>query len=300
MLEKPREEDFDLAAEVPATGVCTLILLRHGQSIWNVEEDERFTGWWDVPLTVVGEREAAAAGRPLRDSGLSVDALFTSLLSRTTRTADIATAACAAPGMETKRSWRLNERHYGALQGRNKRRAAEEDGEALVAEWRRSWDVAPPPMTPGHPHWAGIYDDDRYRGIGDALPVGESLEACARRLEPFWTSDVAPAVRSGLTTLVVGHANSLRALLRIIFRRSVTEQEIRDLKLPTGVPLIYHLEERPCGAQDDDEFCALGLGAEPKWELVPRPPPPGCSPQGKFLIPLSDECPVAYEAEVPS
>ena len=196
--------------------------------------------------------------------------------------------------MEVRRSWRLNERHYGALQGRNKAQAAVEDGAALVDEWRRSWDVSPPPMTPDHPHWSGIYDDPRYADASpNELPRGESLAACARRLEPFWTSDVAPAVRSGLTVLVVGHANSLRALLRIVFRRQVTEAQIRALKVPTGVPLIYHLDERPCEA-DESDFCALGLGAEPDWELVPRPPPPGCAPRGRFLYPL-DECPVAYD-----
>ncbi|KAH8088769.1 hypothetical protein JL720_6733 [Aureococcus anophagefferens] len=209
LLEKPA----DVASTPPATGVSTLVLLRHGESVWNVKDDERFTGWCDVPLTVKGEREAEAAGRTLRDSNLRVGVCFTSLLSR-------------------------------------------------------------PRSPPG------------VRGR-------ESLAACARRLEPFWTSDVAPAVRSGLTVLVVGHANSLRALLRIVFRRQVTEAQIRALKVPTGVPLIYHLDERPCEA-DESDFCALGLGAEPDWELVPRPPPPGCVPRGRFLYPL-DECPVAYD-----
>lgn len=286
----------------------TLILLRHGQSIWNVPEDERFTGWTDVPLTRKGEFEAIQAGKTLAERGVEVEVAFTSLLQRASRTLDLTLASCAASSVEINKSWRLNERHYGALQGLNKARAAIDMGEDIVREWRRSWEVPPPKMSELHPLFDSIYNHPMYAKLDLSvaqLPRGESVAQCAARLEPYWFTHVVPAVRAGKCTLVCAHANSLRALLRIIFRRRVTDDQIRSVKIPTGVPLIYRLTEVP---RDDDLDCVLdheiddpldaplceGLSEDPDYDLVPQPPPPGCEDlTGEILWPL-EECPIIY------
>ncbi|KAJ8598831.1 hypothetical protein CTAYLR_008540 [Chrysophaeum taylorii] len=282
----------------------TLILLRHAESIWNVPHDERFTGWTDVPLTRKGEFDATAAGKTLNDRGVEVEVAFTSLLQRASRTLDLALASCEAPGVSIRKSWRLNERHYGALQGLNKAQAAIDMGHDIVREWRRSWDVPPPAMTPSHPLWDSIYGHPMYAKLDVPvadLPHGESVAQCATRLEPYWFSDIVPVLRSGKCTMVCAHANSLRALLRIIFRRQVTDHQIRSVKIPTGVPLIYRLEEVPrdecdpilVGPDPVLDLCE-GLSENPDYDLVPQPPPPGCEDlTGEMLWPL-EECPIIY------
>mmetsp|Transcript_5170 Transcript_5170/g.15702 ORF Transcript_5170/g.15702 Transcript_5170/m.15702 type:complete len:371 (+) Transcript_5170:67-1179(+) len=286
---------------VPRVGTrCgTLILIRHGESIWNVPEDERFTGWTDVPLTRRGEFEATAAGETLATRGVEVEVAFSSLLQRASRTLELALASCAAPGVSIRKSWRLNERHYGALQGLNKARAAVDLGEEVVREWRRSWEVPPPRMSEAHPLFDSIYGHPMYAKLDlptADLPRGESVAQCAARLEPYWFSDIAPTILAGKCTMVVAHANSLRALLRIMFRRRVTDDQIRSVKIPTGTPLVYRLDVLPVDrcADDDDDLCE-GLSADPDFELVPQPPPPGCEHlTGEMLWPL-EECPIIYE-----
>lgn len=301
---------FGLSRVSPPGNQCgTLILLRHGQSIWNVPEDERFTGWTDVPLTRKGEYEAMTAGKTLADRNVEVEIAFTSLLQRASRTLDLSLASCADPsGVEVVKSWRLNERHYGALQGLNKAQAAVDMGEDLVREWRRSWEVPPPTMTPNHPLYDTIYRHPTYARLDvptSKLPRGESVAQCAARLEPFWFSHIVPKIRAGKSTMVCAHANSLRALLRIMFRRQVTDHQIRTVKIPTGVPLIYRLTEVPAVVEDDEPcqlensdddpfyFCE-GLSEVPDYDLVPQPPPPGCEDlTGEMLWPL-EECPIIY------
>jgi len=203
--------------------------------------------------------------------------------------------------VRVKRSWRLNERHYGALQGLNKAQAALDIGEAIVHEWRRSWEVPPPLMGETHPLWDSIYGHPMYDGLDvsvEKLPRGESVAQCAARLEPYWFSHIVPSVRSGRTTMVVAHANSLRALMRIMFRRQVTDAQIRTVKIPTGVPLIYRLEERPVLEEDltapSPEDPIEGLSETPDYDLVPRPPPPGFEGlTGEMLWPL-EECPTIW------
>lgn len=283
----------------------TLILLRHGESIWNIPEDERFTGWTDVPLTRRGEFEATAAGKTLADRGVEVEVAFTSLLQRASRSLDLCMASCAAEEAVVHKSWRLNERHYGALQGLNKAQAAVDMGEDIVREWRRSWEVSPPAMTEAHPLFESIYGHPMYAKLDvptAELPRGESVAQCAARLEPYWYTEVVPSIRSGRCTLVCAHANSLRALLRIMFRRQVTDHQIRSVKIPTGVPLIYRLTEVsrdpdcPVGVDEGpamEELCE-GLTEDPDYDLVPQPPPPGCENlTGEMLWPL-EECPIIY------
>ena len=282
----------------------TLILLRHGESVWNVPENERFTGWTDVPLTAKGEVEATLAGQTLAKRGVFVEVAFTSLLCRASRSLELALARCASDSVRVERSWRLNERHYGALQGLQKDRAAKEMGEDLVREYRRSWEVRPPMMTEDHPLFEAIYSDPKYASVpSDLLPRGESVADTAARLEPYWFSDVAEAVRHGKSTIVCAHANSLRALLRIIFRRHVTDAQIRHVKIPTGVPLIYRLEEvarDDCDVDDqgaplDDGLCVEGLSENPAYDLVPQRPPPECADlEGEMLFPL-EECPLIWD-----
>ena len=198
--------------------------------------------------------------------------------------------------------WRLNERHYGALQGLNKERSIETFGADRVREWRRSWEVRPPLMEPSHPLYPEIYTDPKYKDLpAELLPRGESVADTAARLEPYWFSDIAPAVRSGHSTIVCAHANSLRALLRIILRRQVTDDQIRQVKIPTGVPLIYRLEEVPFAG--DDLLCDVdaapvlcdGLSEQPDYDLIPGRPPPECADlEGEMLWPL-EECPLIWD-----
>ena len=214
-----------------------LILVRHGQSTWNVEN--LFTGWTDVDLSAQGRMEAAQAARELLGERLAVDIAFTSVLKRAIRTLWIMLDEMDRMWIPVERSWRLNERHYGALQGLNKAQTVAEHGEAQVRIWRRSYDVAPPPLAADdarHPR-----RDPRYAGIeARELPATESLEDTLRRVLPFWHARIAPELRGGRSVLVVAHGNSLRAMVKML--DEVAESAITELNIPTGVPLLYELD----------------------------------------------------------
>lgn len=212
-----------------------LVLCRHGQSIWNLEN--LFTGWVDVDLSTQGLAEAAEAGRQLQALGLQFDYAYTSVLKRAIRTLWIILDEMDLMWIPVERSWQLNERHYGALQGLNKAQTAAEHGEDKVRIWRRSYDIPPPPLgndDPRHPRF-----DRRYRGI-DRLPATESLKDTLARVLPFWEASIAPRLRSGQNVLVTAHGNSLRALVKML--DGISDQAITELNIPTGVPLLYELD----------------------------------------------------------
>ena len=215
-----------------------LVLLRHGQSTWN--QENRFTGWHDVGLSETGQQEARDAGRLLAAEKFEFDVAHTSLLRRAIRTLDIVLDEIDSLWIPVHKSWRLNERHYGALQGLNKAETASKHGEAQVKIWRRSYDTPPPPLTPedpGHPSHDRRYADIPRREI----PVGESLKDTVARFLPYWESAIAPDIRAGRKVLIAAHGNSLRALVKHL--ENVSEQEILELNIPTGVPLVYTLND---------------------------------------------------------
>ncbi|MEW6282463.1 MAG: 2,3-diphosphoglycerate-dependent phosphoglycerate mutase [Candidatus Eremiobacterota bacterium] len=214
-----------------------LVLLRHGQSQWNL--DNRFTGWTDVDLTPVGCEEAKLAGQLLMDAGLTFDVACTSVLKRAIRTLWIVLDEMDLMWLPVHRSWRLNERHYGALQGLNKAETAARHGEDQVKIWRRSYDIPPPTLEPSDERFPG--HDRRYAGLSDAdLPRTESLKDTVARFIPYWHDTLAPAIRSGQRLLVTAHGNSLRALVKYL--DGISDQAIVDLNIPTGVPLVYELD----------------------------------------------------------
>ena len=214
-----------------------LILVRHGQSTWNVEN--LFTGWTDVDLSPQGRAEAEQAGRELLRERLEVDIAFTSVLKRAVRTLWIMLDGMDRMWVPVERSWRLNERHYGALQGLNKAQTVAQHGEAQVKIWRRSYDVPPPPLGADderHPR-----HDPRYSDVDpQRLPATESLKDTLARVLPFWHARIAPELRSGRNVLVVAHGNSLRAMVKMLDQ--VSESAIVELNIPTGVPLLYELD----------------------------------------------------------
>lgn len=213
-----------------------LVLLRHGQSIWN--QEDRFTGWTDVGLTGQGMDEAHQAAILLRGAGFAFDVAFTSVLTRAIRTLHVVLEDIDTLWIPVHKHWRLNERHYGALQGLNKTETAVRRGAGQVLQWRRSWDVPPPPIDPADPR-SGL-DDRRYAGIARAnLPQGESLKDTAARTVPYWQEEIAPALRLGARVLVVAHGNSLRGLVKHL--DAVPEEEIPRFEIPTGRPLVYEL-----------------------------------------------------------
>jgi 2,3-bisphosphoglycerate-dependent phosphoglycerate mutase len=221
----------------------TLVLLRHGQSRWNLEN--RFTGWVDIDLTAEGEAQARRGGQLLGQAGLAFDRCYASVLTRAIRTADIALAECGQLWIPLIKDWRLNERHYGGLTGLNKAETAERHGEEQVRIWRRSYDVPPPPLAPG-----GEYDftrDRRYAGA--PIPDTESLKTTLERVLPYWTAEIAPRLAAGETLLIAAHGNSLRAIVKHLF--AVAEQAIVGLEIPTGNPLVVELDAAltPIGAR---------------------------------------------------
>jgi 2,3-bisphosphoglycerate-dependent phosphoglycerate mutase len=222
----------------------TLVLLRHGESDWNREN--RFTGWTDVDLSPAGIKEARAAGELLRSEGLHFDLAYTSVLKRAIRTLWLALDAMDLMWIPVEKSWRLNERHYGALQGLNKAETAAKFGDAQVLTWRRSYDTPPPPLATGDPrHAAG---DPRYAGLTpNELPLTECLKDTVARVMPYWESTIAPSIRAGRQVLIAAHGNSLRALVKYL--DDIGEAEIVGLNIPTGVPLVYALDAslRPRG-----------------------------------------------------
>ena len=214
-----------------------LVLLRHGESVWNREN--RFTGWTDVGLSEGGVREAVEAGRLLKAESIVFDIAFTSVLKRAIKTLWLALEELDQMWIPIHNSWRLNERHYGALQGLNKAETAARHGEAQVKIWRRSYDIPPPPLEPGDERHPGR--DPRYAGLKpDELPLTESLKDTVARFLPYWHQTIAPAVRSGARVLVAAHGNSLRALVKYL--DTISEPEIVELNIPTGIPLVYELD----------------------------------------------------------
>lgn len=221
----------------------TLILMRHGQSDWNLKN--LFTGWVDVRLTEQGAAEAKRAGELIRESGLAPDILFTSLLTRAIQTANIALEEADRLWIPVERSWRLNERHYGALQGLDKAETLEKFGPEKFMEWRRSFDVPPPPLDDDS-EWSQV-GDPRYAGV--EVPRTESLKLVIDRMLPYWFSDITPALAAAKTPLVTAHGNSLRALVKHL--DGISDADIAELNIPTGIPLVYEL---------DDAFMPLGPG----------------------------------------
>jgi 2,3-bisphosphoglycerate-dependent phosphoglycerate mutase len=216
----------------------TLGLLRHGESTWNKEN--RFTGWTDVGLSEKGVREAIDAGRTLLEDGYRFDVAFTSVLKRAIKTLWLVLEEMDLMWIPVQRSWRLNERHYGALQGLNKAETAERHGMEKTQIWRRSYDTPPPPLTKDDPRFPG--NDPRYASLRpDEVPLTECLEDTVERFLPFWHETIAPAVRSGQRVLIAAHGNSLRALVKYLDQ--IPDDEIAGLNIPTGIPLVYELED---------------------------------------------------------
>jgi 2,3-bisphosphoglycerate-dependent phosphoglycerate mutase len=211
-----------------------LVLVRHGQSQWNLEN--RFTGWVDVDLTAEGEAQARQSGALLKAEGIDFDQAYTSVQTRAIRTACLALEAADQAWVPLTKDWRMNERHYGGLTGLNKAETAQKHGEAQVLVWRRSYDVPPPPLAPG-----GAYDfarDRRYGGI--AIPNTESLKTTLERVLPYWQAVIAPQLTKGQTVLVAAHGNSLRAIVKHLF--GVPDGEITEVEIPTGNPLLIELD----------------------------------------------------------
>jgi 2,3-bisphosphoglycerate-dependent phosphoglycerate mutase len=216
----------------------TLVLLRHGQSTWN--QENRFTGWTDVPLSELGIQEARAAGRLLRSEGYVFDFAFTSVLKRAIKTLWLALEEMDRMWIPVHNTWLLNERHYGSLQGLNKKETVEKHGEAQVHIWRRSYAIPPEPLRPDDER--APQRDPRYAAIDPAsLPLTESLKDTVARVLPYWESTIAPMVRSGQRVLIASHGNSLRALVKKL--DNISDEKIADLNIPTGIPLVYHLSD---------------------------------------------------------
>ncbi|MDI7776240.1 2,3-diphosphoglycerate-dependent phosphoglycerate mutase [Asticcacaulis sp. EMRT-3] len=233
----------------------TLVLLRHGQSQWNLEN--RFTGWVDVNLTAEGEAQATRGGELIKAQGIEIDQAYTSVLTRAIRTCNLALEAAGQSFVPVIKDWRLNERHYGGLTGLDKAETAAKHGDEQVKIWRRSYDVPPPPLAA-----ASAYDfkgDRRYAGAN--LPDTESLKTTLDRVLPMWAGEIAPRLKSGKTVLVAAHGNSIRAILKSLF--DLSEQAILDVEVPTGNPLVIRLDDhlKPLSAQYLDEARANPLPA---------------------------------------
>jgi 2,3-bisphosphoglycerate-dependent phosphoglycerate mutase len=237
----------------------TLILLRHGQSTWN--QENLFTGWVDVPLSDIGAQEARRAGELLASSGILPDVLHTSVLKRAIQTANIALDVADRDWIDVRRSWRLNERHYGALQGKDKAQTLAEYGPEQFKTWRRSFDVPPPPLDDADKYSQA--NDARYETLGDNLPRTESLKLVIDRMLPYWESDIKPDLAAGKNVLVTAHGNSLRALVKHL--DGISDDDIADLNIPTGIPLVYELNDdfTPAapGRYLDPEAAAAGAAA---------------------------------------
>jgi 2,3-bisphosphoglycerate-dependent phosphoglycerate mutase len=215
-----------------------LVLLRHGESTWNREN--RFTGWTDVPLSDQGVAEAHEAGRVLKKDGYVFDVAYTSVLKRAIKTLWISLEELDQMWLPVINDWRLNERHYGGLQGLNKAETADRHGEEQVKVWRRSYDIPPPKLTPDDPRFPG--HDPRYAGIPVAsLPLTESLKDTVARFLPLWHETIAPSVKSGRRVIIAAHGNSLRALVKYL--DNIPDSEIVGLNIPTGIPLVYELSD---------------------------------------------------------
>lgn len=237
-----------------------LVLLRHGNSVWN--QKNLFTGWVDVDLTDQGRAEAKRAGELLGESGLKPDVLFTSVLKRAINTAHIALDQNDRNWIPTYRSWRLNERHYGALQGLDKAETLEKYGPEQFQLWRRSYDTPPPPIADDAEY--SQFGDDRYRDLGEQMPRTECLKDVLERMLPYWHSDISGQLKQSKTVLVTAHGNSLRALVKHL--DGISDADIAELNIPTGIPLYYKLNEQlkpenPGGVYLDPEAAAAGAAA---------------------------------------
>jgi 2,3-bisphosphoglycerate-dependent phosphoglycerate mutase len=214
-----------------------IVFMRHGESTWNLEN--RFTGWTDVDLTEKGVAEAKEAGKVLKDAGFTFDLCYTSVLKRAIRTLWLTLDEMDLMWLPVKNSWRLNERHYGALQGLNKAETAAKYGDEQVLIWRRSYDIPPNPLEPNDPRTS--YKDPRYAGLKrEEIPLTECLKDTVARVLPYWNEEIAPAIRSGKRILVSAHGNSLRALIKYLDKMS--DEEIVKLNIPNGKPLVYELD----------------------------------------------------------
>ncbi|AXJ95551.1 MULTISPECIES: 2,3-diphosphoglycerate-dependent phosphoglycerate mutase [unclassified Sphingomonas] len=214
----------------------TLVLIRHGQSAWNLEN--RFTGWWDVDVTEKGAAEARAAGELMAAKGLDFDMTFTSLQTRAIKTLNLALEAMGRLWLPVEKDWRLNERHYGGLTGLDKAETAARHGDEQVHIWRRSFDVPPPPLEAGSAY--DLSQDRRYAGI--AVPQTESLKDTIARVLPYWDARIAPALKDGQRVLISAHGNSLRALVKHL--SGISDEEITGLEIPTGQPIVYQLDDQ--------------------------------------------------------
>lgn len=243
-----------------ANTTYTLVLLRHGQSEWN--EKNLFTGWVDVPLTEKGRAEAARGGELLEAEGIRPDVVHTSLLKRAITTANLALEAADRQWIPVKRSWRLNERHYGALQGKDKAQVKEEFGEEQFMVWRRSFDT-PPPALDDDSEFSQV-GDERYADLGKDAPRTEALKQVIDRLLPYWEEQILPDLKAGKTVLIAAHGNSLRALVKHL--DGISDEDIAGLNIPTGIPLVYELDQncKPITANGrylDPEAAAAGAAA---------------------------------------
>jgi 2,3-bisphosphoglycerate-dependent phosphoglycerate mutase len=243
-----------------------LVLLRHGESTWNKEN--RFTGWTDVDLNEKGIEEAKASGKILKEEGFDFDIAFTSVLKRALRTLWLCLEGMDRLWIPVEKNWRLNERHYGALQGLNKAETAEKHGEEQVLIWRRSYDIPPPALEKTDERYPGIFP--AYKDIDEAdLPTTESLKLTVDRFLPYWFETIAPTIKAGKKVLIAAHGNSLRALVKYL--DNVSEEDIIKLNIPTGVPLVYELDEdlKPIkhyylGDQDEIAAKAAAVAAQGK------------------------------------
>lgn len=233
----------------------SLVLLRHGQSQWNLEN--RFTGWVDVDLTAEGEAQARKGGELIKAAGIVFDHAFTSVLTRAVRTCNIALTAAGQAWVPVTQDWRLNERHYGGLTGLDKAQTAKLHGDEQVKVWRRSYDVPPPPLEDGGPY--DFAADPRYRQVQP--PETESLKTTLERVEPYWDEEIAPELMAGETLLIAAHGNSLRAIVKLLF--AVPDDAIVDVEIPTGNPLLIELDAklRPTSARYLDVSRATPLPA---------------------------------------
>jgi 2,3-bisphosphoglycerate-dependent phosphoglycerate mutase len=236
----------------------TLVLLRHGESDWNAKN--LFTGWVDVPLSEKGEVEARRSGQLLAEAGIIPDVLHTSLLRRAINTANLALDEADLAWLPVKRNWRLNERHYGALQGLNKKEIRDTYGEEQFMAWRRSYDVPPPPIEPG----SEFSQDADPRYAGEPIPRSECLKDVLQRVLPYWNAEIVPDLQAGKTVLVAAHGNSLRAIVKYL--DSIDDETISGLNIPTGIPLVYELDENlrptvPGGVYLDPEAAAAAIQA---------------------------------------
>lgn len=217
-----------------------LVLVRHGESTWN--QENRFTGWYDADLSDKGVEEAKTAAQAIKDAGIEFDIAYTSVLKRAVRTLSIIMDETEQTWIPVVRTWRLNERHYGALTGLDKSETASKHGEEQVKIWRRSYDCPPPPMDKNHPHYEAIAKDRRYASLKPGeLPCRESLKDTICRVLPFWTEEIVPQLKCGCKVLIVAHGNSLRGIVKLL--EGMNEKQIVDLNIPTGIPMVYELDE---------------------------------------------------------